>query len=156
VVRFPDEPAHISKNMLRGGDKDTPQFHQAPAIWPVEHAQRQVISPFGPRGRSGRLHKGIDIKAPHRTPLVATADGVVSYAGSQRGYGKVIKIDHGNGLTTLYAHLTRVDVKQGQPVARGATIGLLGRTGNASTPHVHYEVIKDDRVVNPAEYLPGA
>lgn len=125
-----------------------------PSIWPVNHPATQVISPFGMRGR--HLHKGMDIKAPRRTPVLATADGVVSYVGVERGYGNVVKILHANDIETLYAHLNNIDVQQGAAISQGQTIGAVGSTGNASTPHVHYEVIQGNHVVNPHDFLPAS
>ena len=79
----------------------------------MEHPERIVISRFGPRGRNNKMHNGIDIKAPVGTPVVATADGVVTYAGVRSGYGKVVEIDHGDGLESLYAHLDEISVPEG-------------------------------------------
>ena len=144
-------------------DLDGPDFPElrveAPSIWPVDHPEVQVISPFGvrrgsTRGGLGRYHQGIDIKGPRGIPVYATADGEVTMAGTMRGYGKVIILAHGEEFMTVYAHLDRIGVEKGDRVRRGEKIGKLGGTGNASTPHVHYEVREDGKTVNPAPYLP--
>jgi len=123
-----------------------------PTIWPTPTSS-QVSSPFGMRGN--KLHKGLDIAVPKKSPVVATAPGWVTYEGRDwDGYGKYLKIDHGNGYETLYAHLNAKEVKEGQYVARGQLIGRVGKTGNATGYHLHYEVRINGRPVNPTAYLP--
>ena len=85
---------------------------------------------------------------------MATADGVVVCSGRETGYGNIIRIDHGNGTQTCYAHLNKRKVRPGQKVRRGQVIGLVGQTGNATGPHVHYEVRIRGKPVNPRPYLP--
>ncbi len=100
------------------------------------------------------FHKGIDISAPTGTPIVATADGVVEKAGwNSGGYGNQVVIDHGNGIKTRYAHMSKVLVKEGQKVRRGQVIGLVGSTGRSVAPHVHYEVYLNGNPVNPLRYI---
>ncbi|MEO0148626.1 MAG: peptidoglycan DD-metalloendopeptidase family protein [candidate division WOR-3 bacterium] len=100
------------------------------------------------------FHKGIDISAPTGTPIVATADGVVEYAGwNSEGYGNQVVIDHENGIKTRYAHMFKVLVKEGQRVKRGQVIGLVGSTGKSVAPHVHYEVYLNGNPVNPTRYI---
>ncbi|MEO0195675.1 MAG: peptidoglycan DD-metalloendopeptidase family protein [candidate division WOR-3 bacterium] len=100
------------------------------------------------------FHKGIDISAPTGTPIVATADGVVEYAGwNSEGYGNQVVIDHENGIKTRYAHMFKVLVKEGQRVKRGQVIGLVGSTGKSVAPHVHYEVYLNGKPVNPTRYI---
>lgn len=107
---------------------------------------------FGPRGE--RFHAGLDIAAAAGTPVAAAADGVVVVAGWQdRGWGQLVEIQHDQGVTTLYAHLSQVLAKPGQRVARGTTIGLVGATGNATGPHLHFEVRVHDACVDPAPAL---
>jgi len=120
--------------------------------WPVAARDREVISTFGPRGR--RFHNGMDIKAPHSSPVLAVAGGVVTYAGTQRGYGNIIMVDHGDGFMTTYAHLHSKDVEQGDAVMEGQSIGTVGVTGNATTPHVHFEVRHEGKPIDPAKFLP--
>lgn len=105
--------------------------------WPLK--QVQVTSPFGKRKRD--LHEGVDLRAEIGTPVFASDSGVVVYAGRKiRGYGKMIVIKHGKGLSTVYAHNSQVYVKKGQRMRKGQKIALSGATGRVSGPHLHYEV----------------
>jgi murein DD-endopeptidase MepM/ murein hydrolase activator NlpD len=127
---------------------------QAPAasssgfVWPVAGS---VISPFGVRW--GRLHAGIDIAAPAGTAIVASAAGQVVYSGSMSGYGLVVVIDHGGGISTAYAHNSGNSVSVGQTVAQGQTIAAVGCTGHCFGDHVHFEVRVGGSPVNPMGYL---
>jgi murein DD-endopeptidase MepM/ murein hydrolase activator NlpD len=120
-------------------------------------AQYQVGSPFGPRtdpfNGKAAFHTGIDMDAPYSSPVYATAPGTVIYAGYLGDYGKVVEIDHGFGIDTLYAHLQRLLVAVGQQVAAQTEIGLLGTTGRSSGPHVHYEVRVNGRPQDPEKFL---
>lgn len=100
-----------------------------------------------------RFHEGIDIAAPHGNPVYAYTDGVVVEAGWNGGYGNNIVIDHGGGLKTRYAHLSRIYVRVGQRVRVEEKIGAVGSTGNSTGPHLHFEVIKNGRTTNPLNYL---
>lgn len=100
------------------------------------------------------MHSGLDFTADRGTEVYATGDGVVVKVESKRwGYGKSIIIDHGFGYKTLYAHLSKFEVKEGQKIKRGELIGLIGSTGKSTGPHLHYEVIKDGVKVNPIGYF---
>ena len=100
-----------------------------------------------------RPHEGIDISAPRGTPVLATADGRVTYAGWRPGYGWTLEIDHGNGIKTRYAHnQTALRVEVGDRVRRGDTVALVGSSGLATGPHVHYEVLLEGQAVDPADY----
>lgn len=116
-----------------------------------------VGSPFGVRGDPinghSSFHTGIDLLAPYMTPVYATAGGTVIYSGYRDDYGKVVEIDHGNGLTTRYAHLHRQTVSVGQHVAAHTQIGFLGSTGRATGPHVHYEVLVNGEPQDPEKFL---
>jgi len=117
----------------------------------------QVSSAFGTRidpflGRPA-MHSGIDFRAAEGTEVKATADGTVIDAGRNGGYGNMVEIEHENGLTTRYAHLGRILVKEGDRVLRGATIGLSGTTGRSTGPHLHYEVHRAGGAVDPARFL---
>lgn len=117
--------------------------------WPVAGA---VSSGFG--GRGLRHHNGIDILAPQGTPVRAAETGVVAYAGDgMRGFGNAVVLDHGGGATTLYGHLSEIHVRSGETVAAGSVIGAVGRTGNATTSHLHFELRWRGRSVDPADYL---
>ncbi len=117
--------------------------------WPVSGP---VSSGFG--HRSGGRHEGIDILAPAGTPVLAADRGIVSYAGNgMRGYGNAVVVDHGNGVTTLYGHLETIRVKSADAVPAGALLGTVGRTGNATTHHLHFELRVDGEAVDPAGNL---
>jgi murein DD-endopeptidase MepM/ murein hydrolase activator NlpD len=123
------------------------------ARWPVSGP---INSGFGARRTSWwrhRAHTGVDIGAPRGTPVRTPATGRVAFTGWRGGYGKTIVIDHGNRVHTLYAHLSRYRVRRGQLVQRGSTIGTTGSTGHASGPHLHYEILVNDRPLNPRPYL---
>ncbi len=116
-----------------------------------------VMSPYGVRRDpfNGQLamHSGLDMSAPMRTPVMATAPGRVTIASWSGEYGNLVEIQHDFGIVTRYGHLTRIDVRVGQRVERQQTVGLLGSTGRSTGPHVHYEVIVDGRTVDPARYV---
>lgn len=104
--------------------------------------------------RWGSFHTGLDIDGDTGEPFVAAASGTVSAAGTSGGYGKMIIIDHGNGVATRYAHASKLNVSVGQKVEKGETIGLVGSTGNSTGSHLHFEVIINGSTVNPLNYLP--
>ena len=109
------------------------------------------VNPFTRRGRE--LHSGIDIKGRIGEPIRVTADGVVTFSGYEGNYGYVVKVKHQNGYETRYAHLVRTQVKRGQRVEAGSVVGLLGNTGRSTGPHLHYEILKNNKKVNPEKYL---
>lgn len=102
------------------------------------------------------LHNGIDFAGPRGTPILAPADGVVVFAGTQGGYGRAVKIRHANGFETFYAHLNRATVRVGQTVRRGQKIAELGNTGRSTGPHLHYEIHYNGRPVNPLKFIEAA
>ncbi len=118
-------------------------------IWPLQRFE--VSSGFGKR--RGRLHAGIDLRAPRGTPIHAAAAGKVVFAGYSGGYGRMIVIDHGRGVQTAYAHNSRNRVASGQRVGQGEIIGHVGSSGNASGNHVHFEFRRHGRPLDPARYL---
>ena len=134
-------------------------------LWPVE--TRTVSSAWGPRMRSRTIkvkaakrrikyrgsHKGVDLTAPKGTDVFAAMDGQVIVASRQKGYGNYVMLDHGNGVVTLYGHHNRNFVKDGEIVRRGQKIAEVGRTGNATGPHLHFELRVDGAVQNPLPYL---
>ena len=124
--------------------------HTTPSIWP---AAGYVSSPYGLRFDGTEFHQGIDIAADMGAPIVATADGVVTAAGWNGGYGNMVDVDHGGGIVTRYGHASAVAVTVGQQVRRGEVIAYVGSTGRSTGPHVHYEVRVDGQPVNPAGYL---
>jgi len=123
---------------------------QSRLVWPVEG---KVTSRFGPRGFFHVQHRGVDIKAPKGTPVRAAAAGTVAFSGRQSSYGRVIKIDHPNGLRTIYAHNSTNFVKAGQRVKAGAIIAAVGQTGRATTNHLHFEVRRHDVARDPLPLL---
>jgi len=129
-----------------------------PSIWPVVGKLESGVggrrNPFGHRGYE--YHEGQDIDAAYGTPVVVAASGKITIAGWQRGYGNVVYVDHGSGLSTRYGHLSRIDVLVGQEVTVGQMIGLVGSTGRSTGPHLHYEVRINNQPVDPRKYLPGA
>jgi murein DD-endopeptidase MepM/ murein hydrolase activator NlpD len=126
----------------------------APSLWPVEG---RITGPFGARidpfSGEGAFHKGVDISVGYGTPILAPADGVVSFADFASGYGRMVVIEHGHGVTTRYGHLSAFAVTDGQHVQRGETIGYVGLSGRSTGPHLHYEVWVRGTPVNPYKYL---
>jgi len=130
-----------------------PRRTPAPLLaWPIRGA---VTSRFGPRGRRS-YHEGIDIRGVRGEVVQAAAAGVVVRAGTGRGYGKLVVIEHGDGLSTLYAHASRLLVREGDRVGAGDPIAEVGRTGNARGAHLHFEVRRDGRAVDPRPLLDAA
>lgn len=122
----------------------------APAFrWPVKGV---VYSRFGARG--GSRHDGIDIAAPEGTPIAAAADGETIFSGVQRGYGNLVILRHDGGWVTIYAHNSKNLVREGQRVRQGQTIAHVGRTGRATGPHVHFEVRRGTKPIDPQSVLP--
>lgn len=135
--------------------------HNVPNAMPLDPPRAVLTSVFGePRkatsggGGATRRHAGIDLAAPKGTPVVAAAGGRVYEADRSGSYGKIVKIDHCNGMETWYAHLDSFSVRAGDGVARGRRIGTVGATGNATGNHLHYEVHVDGKPVDPIPYLP--
>ncbi len=126
-----------------------------PSVWPVvgklESGFGGRRNPFG--GSSYEFHSGQDIDAATGDPVVAGASGKVAFVGWQNGYGQLVVIDHGGGLTTRYGHLSHIDVTADQTVERGQFIGKVGSTGRSTGPHLHYEIRINDQPVNPLQYL---
>lgn len=143
LSRYRDEYAYV-------GHKNA-----VPSMWPVNG---RLLSRFGERedpfSGEGEIHKGVDISAAMGTPVHAAADGVVYSAEySPGGFGKLVIIDHGNGIRTWYAHLSRFEVVAGQEIRRGEVLGYSGATGRATAPHLHFEVRLGGTPVNPYPYL---
>lgn len=132
-----------------------------PAIQPVKNEQmKRIASGFGYRSdpftKVRKMHEGMDFTASTGTPIYATGDGVVVAAdNSKSGYGNHIEIRHGYGYLTLYGHLSKYKCRAGQSVKRGDVIGYVGSTGRSEAPHLHYEVHKDGKVVNPINFYYG-
>jgi murein DD-endopeptidase MepM/ murein hydrolase activator NlpD len=126
-----------------------------PTIWPVNGKLEGGFggrrNPFG--GAGWEFHSGQDIEADPGAPVVCGASGRVTFVGWQNGYGQLVVVDHGGGLTTRYAHLSHIDVEMDQVVSRGQLVGKVGSTGRSTGPHLHYEVRINDQPVNPLPYL---
>lgn len=127
---------------------------KGPWVTPVDG---RVSSAFGPRKLAdeahARQHHGLDIAAPTGTPIRAARGGTVSFAGRRGGYGNTVVVDHGGGVSTLYAHAATIDVKQGDRVRAGAPIATVGSTGRSTGPHLHFEIRRDGEAVDPAVAL---
>ncbi|HET8855729.1 MAG TPA: M23 family metallopeptidase, partial [Salinimicrobium sp.] len=132
-----------------------------PAIMPVKNEDlRRMASGYGwrtdPFTKVRKFHYGMDFSAPRGTPVYATGDGVVVRADNRSsGYGNHIRIDHGFGYKTLYGHLYKYNVRDGQKVERGDIIGYVGSTGRSQGSHVHYEIFKDGKRINPLNFYYG-
>ena len=125
-----------------------------PSIWPVKG---WVTSDFGYRRSpftfAADFHPGVDIAASWGTPVVAPADGVVTFSGYKSGYGKTVIIDHGFGVVTQYGHASELFAQEGEKIKRGAKIALVGSTGHSTGPHLHYEIHVDSVPVDPMKYI---
>lgn len=136
---------------------NTEKLKHIPAIQPILNKDlTRIASGYGwrihPIYRIKKKHEGMDFTAPTGTDIYATGDGNVIYAGWKQGYGNTVIIDHGFGYKTIYGHMSKIKVKDGQAVKRADIIGLVGSTGNSTGPHLHYEVRKNDIPVNPLNY----
>ncbi len=133
-----------------------------PAIQPVRNADlKRMASGFGwrtdPFTKARKMHKGMDFTAPRGTPIYASGNGKVTRADSNSsGYGKHVRIDHGHGYLSLYAHMSKYNVTKGQKVKRGDLIGFVGSTGRSEAPHLHYEIWKDKEKINPINFYYGS
>ena len=131
-----------------------------PAIQPVKNEDlKRMASGFGmrlhPILKSWRMHNGMDFTSPKGTPIFASGNGKIKKAHRSATFGKVVYIDHGYGYETIYAHMSKIVAKRGQKVKRGDIIGYVGNTGRSAAPHLHYEVHKNGRPVNPIYYYYG-
>lgn len=133
---------------------------RVPFADPVPSGAYRLTSGFGPRrdpfGGGSRMHSGTDFAGAQGTAIHATADGVVTRAGWMRGYGNIVEVQHGFGLSTRYAHLHSIDVERGQSVSRGERIGGMGTTGRSTGVHLHYEIRAEGKPVNPMTYIEAA
>lgn len=132
-----------------------------PSIQPIKKDDlKRMASGYGwridPFTKKRRRHKGMDFSANRGTPIYATGDGIIKRADNRSsGYGRHIRIDHGFGYVSLYAHLDKYNVKRGQKVKRGEIIGFVGNTGRSVAPHLHYEILKDGKKINPLNFYYG-
>ena len=132
-------------------------FHLFPTLWPV---MGRVVSRFGgrpdPFDDSQEFHPGLDIRANLNTPIFAAADGRVVTVEENAIYGRTIVLEHTENLTSKYAHLSQIRVKQGQQVTQGQLIGLSGDTGKVTGPHLHFELRKNGTIIDPTQFLTRA
>jgi murein DD-endopeptidase MepM/ murein hydrolase activator NlpD len=140
--------ARIQEAQRGAGSTGTGQPSAAGLVWPCDGV---VVSGYGMRW--GRLHEGIDIGCAYGASNRAAAAGTVIYSGWLGGYGNLVVVDHGNGLSTAYAHASSLLVSVGQTVSQGETVSLVGSTGNSSGPHLHFEVRVNGQAVDPLWYL---
>lgn len=128
--------------------------HSSPSIWPLKGS---ITSSFGyresPFSSKSEFHSGIDISCSTGTPVLAPADGIVSYIGYNDGFGSFLELDHGYGITTIYGHLLRTDVVMGKKVQRGQIIAKTGSSGTTTGPHLHYEVRLHGAPINPFKFI---
>jgi len=148
----------VFESLMRSLEDQQNLLASTPAIRPVSRGVKSwITSRFGyrksPFTGKRELHKGYDIAGRQGTPILATADGVVTFAGRKGLYGKVIVIDHGHGMVTRYGHNSKLLKKSGDKVKRWETIALMGNTGRSTGPHVHYEVHLNGIPVNPEKYI---
>ncbi|WP_378186588.1 M23 family metallopeptidase [Aquimarina sp. W85] len=133
-----------------------------PAIQPIQNSDlKRMASGYGwrndPFTKARKFHHGMDFSAPTGTPIYASGNGIVKRAdANSTGYGKHIRIDHGFNYVSLYAHLSKYNVKRGQKVKRGDIIGYVGSTGRSVAPHLHYEIFKDGERINPRNFYYGS
>ncbi len=161
------------KNVISNLDKQLNSREEQLAVLEEVIMNRQLRNSSKPRGRpivkgwtssyfgkradpfTGKIamHKGMDFAGKEGSGIVAVANGVVTWAGDRYGYGNLIEINHGNGYTTRYGHNAKLLVKVGDSVEKGQVISLMGSTGRSTGPHVHFEVLKNDRQINPAKFV---
>jgi len=143
------------EGILEGMEDQAEEWASIPSIIPVDCAR--FTSRYGPRRDPltghRRSHQGLDLAAPYGAPVRASADGRVARAGWVRGYGRLVEVDHGNGIITRYGHNSRLLVQRGQEIRRGQILARLGSTGRANAPHLHYEVRVDGKPVNPFDHV---
>ena len=147
------EPDPISKKLEKQASLIKELPIGTPLIGEISSNYGYRISPFT---KKKTMHAGIDIKNREHSNVQSTADGTVSFAGVKGGYGNLVEIDHGKNLKTLYAHLSKIKVKEGQKVCRDQIIGLVGSTGRSTGPHLHYEVRKFNIHQNPKNFIDAA
>ena len=142
------------RDLVKAQEDKIAVLSSTPSIWPVKG---WVTSDFGyrrsPFTSEPDFHAGLDIAAQWGTPIKAAAAGVVTLSGYKGGYGKTVIVDHGFGVTTVYGHASQVLVQEGQKVTRGTQLALVGSTGHATGPHLHYEIHVDGVPVDPMKYL---
>jgi murein DD-endopeptidase MepM/ murein hydrolase activator NlpD len=161
-VKAPSEAATFERQLYRinlaraNVDRLSRVLNAVPVRKPIT-GEIDTTSGFGVRMdpfiRAPAMHTGLDFRGTTGDPIRATAAGTVASAGLNGGYGKMVEIDHGNGLSTRYAHLSEINVSVGQTIRIGQIVGKLGSTGRSTGPHLHYETRVDGEAVDPQKYL---
>jgi len=157
VISEPEPIRHRDNGQIQEIEKmarNTDQLAKKPSIWPTSG---EVTSGFGwrnsPMGGGSELHPGMDIANSMGAPVVAAADGEVIQSGAAGGYGNMVQIDHGNGISTIYGHNSRIIVSVGQSVRKGQVVSYVGNTGKSTGPHLHYEVRVNGNAVDPIGFM---
>ena len=145
-----EHPSYV-KNETKIEQKETYQH-------PLKNSKFRITSPFGyrthPVYKTKRFHSGVDFGAAKGVPIYSIQNGTVLRAGTARGYGNYIVIDHGNGIKSAYAHMNEMFIKKGQSIKKGDKIGSVGMTGTATGNHLHFEIISNNKKTNPINYIP--
>ena len=157
LEKIEEEKKSLSEVLRKANIKDK-DLTSLPVLKPVaDKYVNRLASGFGARFhpilKVNKKHNGLDFAAATGTPIYATGDGVVSMAGFNSGFGNVVKVRHGNGYETLYAHMSRIKARNGNSVKRGDVIGYVGSTGLSTGPHLHYEIHKNGVPVDPIMYF---
>ena len=157
--KIPEQKRDLN-NLEKSVKKYNAKKAATPTVWPVlDNGEGYISSEFGwrtsPQSGKEEFHEGLDIGVWYNTPVIATAQGRVTYVGWKSGYGKIIYIKHGFGYTTRYGHLKEIKVDNGEKVEKGQVIGLSGNTGRSTGPHLHYEVRLNSIPQNPRAYIGG-
>ena len=158
--RLPDDPHACDqqeasfKEISHYLDKQSSILAATPSIWPV---MGHITDSFGERldpfNGEGAFHTGVDVASDYGAPVHSTADGIVTISENHAGYGRLVVIDHGFGITTWYAHLSSFSAVPGARVKRGEVVGYTGISGRSTGPHVHYEVRMNNAPINPWRYM---
>lgn len=156
----PEEDSETTENTELAEQIEAVRLTSDPAYLPTMWAHLGKINnefgfrrnPFG--GRAYEFHAGMDIDGERGDLVVAPAGGTVVEAGYKGGYGNAVEIDHGNGLSTRYGHLSKIEIQAGETVTRGQLIGNVGSTGRSTGPHLHYELRLNEKPINPRHFLP--
>jgi murein DD-endopeptidase MepM/ murein hydrolase activator NlpD len=143
-------PSRVKQALQQAAADEQPRF-----AWPIASNDIEFLSPYGMRTWRGRtrLHKGLDIRAPRGTDILSVMEGRVQFSGWRRGYGHLVLVDHPDGMTTAYAHLSKRYVSTGDRVDRAEPLGLVGTTGRSTCVHLHFEVRVADGYADPVPYL---
>jgi murein DD-endopeptidase MepM/ murein hydrolase activator NlpD len=156
LSQYSDDKEAIILEQLLSIEKKPDWRTYSPSTWPhfgkINNEYGFRRNPFG--GRTYEFHPGLDIDGEQGDIVLAPGAGTVVKAGRQGGYGNMIEIDHGNGITSRYGHLSRIDIQIGDKITRGQQLGAVGTTGRSTGPHLHFEVRYNDEALNPRRFLP--